>query len=360
MNFNTLVNSIKVRRLSDVLGSMIDYTTANTTQINDFTPGSIIRSIYEAFSMTIEEFYIQSAENTLWGIQHGVLDAFGFSPREAMPASGPVTITLYNVSNTDTTVYRGTTFYSGTGTNKETYVTREDYVIPANNISADVIVYCTVPGTEGNVGAHQINKISTTMTNIASIDNEQAFTTGSDEESTESEQKRFQEFVDTRGRSTIKAMEYAARTVPEITGVYIYEQTAFVSVFCHDANGDLPDDVRQKVKVAEENYRPAGIGWDVYPVNKISQDLDIEVDLTDNAYLTLDFLPGLSNAISNYLNTFTVGQDLVLSDIINKVVSYSPYIYDVHIMNLTENVSVNPDQIIRAGNVDAELTGGDI
>lgn len=354
LNISDVKSEIKTKKITDTLGSLIDYTTARTTQINDFTPGSVIRSIYEAVAMTLEEYYIYSAENVLWGIHHGVLDFFGFTPQEALPAHGYITLYMYTPMPRDTTISRGTSFYTDSP-NPVVYATQQDYIIPAGASQAQIEVFCTKAGTVGNVPAHSITSISNSITNISSVDNTEAFLTGSDEESDEDQLKRAQAYAETRGRATVKAFEYAARSIDGVAGVYIYEEKGHVSIYAHDANGDLPADMAQKIMTAEESYRGAGVGWDVYPVVKVVQDLDIDISLTSDAYLTDDFLPGLDSYIANYLNSFTVGKNLVLNDIINKVMSYSPFVYDAHITNLDNNVILDPNQIIRSGDVDAEL-----
>ena len=89
------LGSLKVKRLSDILSELIDYTSMHTDQITDFTQGSVIRSIYESISLTLEELYQLSTENVTWAIDHAILDAFDFTPKEAQNSFGNVTVDLY-------------------------------------------------------------------------------------------------------------------------------------------------------------------------------------------------------------------------------------------------------------------------
>ena len=98
------LGNLKVKSLSEILSSLVDYTSMHTDEITDFTEGSIIRSIYEAFAMVLEQLYQLSTENVTWAIDHAILDAFDFSPREAQNAYGEVTVDLFTPTMEDITL----------------------------------------------------------------------------------------------------------------------------------------------------------------------------------------------------------------------------------------------------------------
>ena len=354
--FDNVLSNINVKRPSEVLQELVDYTTANTTEINDFSVGSVIRSIYEAISLELESFYTLSAENAVWAIEHGVMDAFGFSPREASPAYGDITVNFYMPLAKPTTLFSGTSFYGTSGGSDITFSLNQDTVIPAGNISATLTVYADIAGTIGNVSAHSINRLSSNVSNISSVDNNNAFMTGYDEETLDSVRQRFNEFVETRGRGTLKAMDYAARSVPGIFGVYVYEVPGMVTVYCHDANGNLSQDLASKVALAEEDYRPVGMPWEVAPVVKKTVDLTVNLTVTDIKTVDSRLAINLQAFVDRYISQMAVGQDLVMSDLISKVKNYSPYIYDVSISPAT-NVTQNPNEILRTGTIDVEIAG---
>ncbi|ACO37052.1 hypothetical protein lb338_phage_131 [Lactobacillus phage Lb338-1] len=340
---------MQIKRLSDILASLIDNTTARTTLINDFTPGSVIRSIYEAVAMQLEEYYYLQEENISWGIQNGVLSSFGFSPREATPAYGDIDITFYGPLSQDTTIPRGTTFYSSNDLYSQTYVLQEPYLVRAGSIKATVTAYCTQVGSAGNIPAAVLDSCSGMQTGIYKVTNTDAILTGTDEESVDEERLRFNEFVDTRGRGTVKAMDYAARTIPEVTGVYIDETVGHVTVYAHDANGDLSDALINEIATAEEDYRPVAIPWDVQPVSKNLLDIEVSVTVTNYRMVPSDFTDNLSNYIGSYLDNFSAGDDLIISALESRIRAFSPLIYDVSVTNPSGNVAVAPNEIIRAG-----------
>ena len=267
---------MKTKTLTDVLTRLIDLTTARTSQLTDYTPGSVIRSIYEAVAMELETYYVLQEENITWGIEHGVLDSFGFVRREARSAYGMVTVRFYSATAPGTVLPKGMTFYSSDDQYPQTYVLQQSYAVPTGSAAMDVQVFCTQTGAQGNIPSGVLDSVSNSSTGVASVTNATDFNTGADEESLAGIRNRFQEFVDTRGRATLKAMDYAARRVEEVTGVYVYEEVGKVTVYAHDANGELPQDVLNAVVASEENYRPAGIPWEVKPVEK--KQIDLEVD----------------------------------------------------------------------------------
>lgn len=371
---------MQVKRLADIINEMRDITVARTDEINDFTPGSVIQSIYEAIGMELESYYMLQEENINWGIENGVLNSFGFSRREATRAYGDIELTFYGALSSDIVIPKGTQFSSSNYQYTQTYELQKSYLINKGATSAVVQAYCTESGTIGNVDKGIIDSVSSSSSYVSTVTNPSAILTGADEESLVDVRKRFRQFIETLGRGTARAMDYAARTLPDIKGVYIKEDVGNVTVYCHDANGELPDNLRLDVMKAEEAYRPAGIPWDVEPVDKITQSLDLGLTVTDRTINTDTLSDQLETYVANYLNQFTVGQDIVVADLYSRIMSFSPYIYDVFITdpnndddtvthiddngNATvevkqlSNVIVDSNEIVRAGTISAYVMGG--
>lgn len=349
---------MQIKSLSDILAGLIDGTTARTSQLTDFTVGSVIRSIYEAVSMELSSYYMLQEENIAWGIEHGVLDSFGFTPRDAKYAYGPVHITFYGPLAQDTYLSKGTTFFSSSSAIQQTYVLQETYKVSQGSTSADVIAYCTQVGTIGNIDAGVLDSCSGIQMSFSTITNQEAFLTGSDAEDINDVRARFNLFVDTRGRGTAKAMEYAARTIPDVAGVYIKEDAGQVTVYAHDANGDLPDSLHDAIVTVEENYRPVSIPWQVLPVVKKEMDIELQIQTSNGLSMDPNLPTAISNYIASYLNTLKAGDNLIISDIVARVRSFSPFVYDVTVNTPATNYLTAPDEIIRAGSISVIVNGG--
>lgn len=349
---------MRLKKISEILGRLIDVTMINTHELNDFSVGSTIRSIYEAVSMELEQYYILGRENILWGIEQGVLNAFDFRKREAKRAYGMVTLEFHTVTQTPVYVPTGTTFdssLSGAPSNL-TFQTMQDYVIPAGVVTAKVEVYCTTVGSQGNIAKGRINRVINNISNLKKVYNEYDILTGTDEESIESVKKRFHAFVESRGRATIKALDYGTRQVEEVSGVYIKEEVGYVRIYAHDLNGDLKDETLAKIKTAIEDYRPAGIKLDVFPVVKLTVPIDVTVTISNKNRINTALEERIELTIRNYLNSRTVSETLVKADLLQAIMNIDDnLIYDCEINNLSGNLDIRDEEIIRAGDVTIEL-----
>jgi hypothetical protein len=347
---------LKVRRLSELLSELVDYTSMHNDQITDFSAGSGIRSIYEAIAMTQEQLYQLSTENVTWAIDHAILDAFDFTPREAQRSYGEVTVDLYTPMVKDIVIGRGTTVYSTAEGNKTLFFqTQKPYKIEQGTTSFKIEVTCNEAGEQGNIPAGYIDTIKTTQLSVLKVTNEFAFLTGKAEESASDLKKRFREFVATRGRATKRAVIYGVNTVPEVAGCFIEEKVGEFTIYAHDANGDLPDSVRDKIINAIDNdYRPVSIKWSIKSLNKVKVSLNIEIAVTNRDLVTNDFIKSLRLYIEDYLNHFKADDDLIPRVLAEKIINYSSIITDVNFVG-GATYTTAPEEIIRAGTVTVTL-----
>lgn len=336
------LNGFAFKKVNDMVKSQIDYITVHTPYINDFTVGSITRTLIESESIELEKLYYYTLENLQQAIEEGLTSAFGFTRRKAKKAYGKVVINLVSSLSNDIIINRGTKFYSTLPNYEQVYETLSSYTIPKGSMSFTIPVYCTVAGVYGNVPANTINK-TTELSGIATVTNPQEFTTGQDSETREQAQIRFREMIQAIAKGTNQSLRYAAMTIPEITGVYEYESTyGTVLLFCHDGNGDLSAQLAQKVADVIEEYRPAGIKVLVLPVHKSYATLNIGVQVGYSALNSDAFLNKISRKVQNYINSFSVGDNLYISDIVQKIMDIS----DDGIVDAKVKLKVYPDDMV--------------
>lgn len=347
---------MKLRSISEILSNLIDRTLVNTHEINDFSIGSTIMSIYESISMELEQYYVLSRDNILTGIEEGVYEAFGFNRKPARRAYGEITLEFHSALRENLYISRGNMFTSSIQGYNQVFETLEDYIIPAGHHVGVITVYCTESGEVGNVPTGVINRSSNSLANIKNVYNSYNFLTGQDQEDLDKVKQRFREYVDTRGRATNKALSYGARSVNDVAGVYVKEEVGRTKVYVHDKNGNLPNSLRTQVIKVLEDYRASGIKLDVVPIEKKMLDLDITVTLTDKTAKTALFRKEIQTSITNYLDSMTVSDDIIMSDIIQRIMNIDDYlIYDVKINNLTDNLQIEDYQLIRAGTIKITL-----
>lgn len=347
---------MQFKRMSDVYSRLVNNTITNTNQINDFSVGSAMRAIYEAIAIEMESFYILTQENMQDAINQGIYSSFGFTALPAIAAYGPLTITFNNATLSDMVLARGTSFMSSNPTYTTKYQTIQDYVVPAGSTTATINVYCTVTGIIGNVPIDAIDVMNTPLANVRSVSNTQAFQTGQDPETPDSMRARFQLYVKSLTKGTKAAIEYGTRSVQNIAGCYVVDQTGLITVYAHDANGNLDSTLQSTVVTTLDSYRPAGIPVDVEAVTRISIDLSVTVTTLNKSANTTVFQTQITTAITNYLNNMVAGQSLVLSDL-SSIIKYldRSNIYDITFTVPTVNIIIQGSELIRAGTITVTL-----
>lgn len=315
--------------MSDIISSLINNTTSRTSQISDFTPGSsVIRAIYEAISLELSNNYIYNNQNVNEGIKQGLENGFGLTQQEAKEAYGYVNINFSSILTSDVTIPQGSQFSSTLSGYDQTYRTIQPYVVPAGQSSGQVQVYCNQAGSVGNIPAGVINTCQNTISYVSTVINPEDFCTGTDAETDADFIQRFQLMIKSIGRGTVDALNYITRSVDNVTGVNIDDsETGLIKIYAHDANGDLPESMYNSIVSNIQNeYNPAGIAWEVLPVDKILANLEINVYVNDLSKITDSVDSAFTSAIRGYINSLEAGEDVSLSKVSNTIINVNPYL----------------------------------
>lgn len=332
-------NGFGFKKATSIVNDSINQILTSTDLINDFTVGSTARTLVEAEAIEIEKLYYYTLENLRMAIDDAVTSAFGFKRREATYAYGDVTLYLNSPLQQDLIIDRGTRFFSTDPAYEQVYRTQIPYRVPKGTQSFRLQVYCTVKGTYGNIPDHVINRTDD-IGALAMITNKEAFNTGQDEETPEQTKVRFRNMIQSLSRGTDQSLIYAAESVPNIAGGYLYESTyGSVVLYCHDLNGDLPDNLRQKVADKLIEYKPAGINVFVRPTHKSLVSLTVQVTVSDVNLRKPAFLQVIKKVLTNYINSFNAGDALYKANLLQKVMDIS----DTGILDASVSVRVFPD-----------------
>lgn len=332
-------NNFVFRKASQIIKSEIDDVLTHTDKINDFTVGSVARTMVEAEALEIEKLYYYSLENLKQAIDEGVTTAFGFTRKKATYAYGNVLVRLSAPLPQDLIIDRGSLFYSTNPNYQQQYRTNVAYRIPKGSQSFTITVYCTVIGTYGNIPENTINR-STDIGELVSVTNPEAFNTGTDEENPEAAKVRFRQMIQSLAMGTNQSLVYAAESVPGVAGASLFESTyGAVVIYAHDANGNLSRDLQQDIADRLVEYKPAGIKVFVMPTHKSVVALDISVEVSDSTLESDSFLDMIRQSMSDYINTLTVGDPLYKSNIVQKIMDVS----DTGILDTQVDVKVYPD-----------------
>ena len=190
--------------LSNLVNQMIDFYNlkleVGETRITDFTEGSEIRNLLEAFAVGIYALLEEQSEATkiaFISTSYGIwLDKIGELPFINLPriqgnaSEGTVTFILGASQGSDFIIPEETIVAcSDTGID---FVTTSECVIEAGELSANVSAECLTEGEDGNVLAGSIDTIVSDTLNVEllSVTNSLAFEDGADEEDDEDYRER--------------------------------------------------------------------------------------------------------------------------------------------------------------------------
>jgi len=97
----------RFKKASEIISSLTDITLVNTNKVNDFTEGSILKTLYEAFATELETYYYLTTENIKLGIYGSIYESFGFSKQDAKKAYGDVTVYFSTALSYDYIIPKG-------------------------------------------------------------------------------------------------------------------------------------------------------------------------------------------------------------------------------------------------------------
>lgn len=344
--------SLEIKSMYKVLKDLIDWTTARTDKLTDFNVGSGIRTIYEAVSIQIEEFYFRMKQNVLYAIETSIYTAFDFPRKAAEYATGTVTITFLRALSTSLTIPKGTIFSTSDMYGYIYFETVEDNYCEPGLISTTVAVKCQQPGRIGNIPAGAITLMVPTNQNVKSVYNMGEFTDGRDAETYTEHKKRFQKYINTLSRATRNAITYGALQVEGVAGAWVDDNyIGYVKLYVHNSDGELPDELKSAVNKAMIEYRSGGIEVEVLPIVKVSIDPVLKVMIADE-YDTTTYAEQIKSIVYTYLNDYTVGESYYTADVIHQIKAcYEGIVINVLIQG-TEDTYIESNEVVRPGNIE--------
>jgi len=187
----TTIDGLKVTR-AEIVQRMIDYYMAaygeGNTQITDFNEGSEARNFLESISISAYELRYWIAFMVRQAFPQtavkGYLDLLGVQfncyRKTAVKATGNVTFTTPGVKSYNITVPNGTMAKTG-GVDGVYFVTTEQVIITAGNLTVNAPIEALVAGANGNVNAGTIDELPNPVDDLT-VTNAAATEDGSDEE----------------------------------------------------------------------------------------------------------------------------------------------------------------------------------
>lgn len=187
----TTIDGLKVTR-AEIVQRMIDYYmaafSAGETQITDFNEGSEARNFLESVSIPAYELRYWIAFMVRQSFPQfavkGYLDLLGVMfncyRKTAVKATGNVTFTTPGIKSYAITVPSGTLGKTG-GIDGVYFVTTEQVILAAGNLTVNAPIEALVAGESGNVNASTIDELPNPIDDLT-VNNSAATENGSDEE----------------------------------------------------------------------------------------------------------------------------------------------------------------------------------
>lgn len=209
--------------------------------------------------------------------------------------------------------------------------TTNNYEIAAGVPIFNVLVQSVLPGLIGNIQSHTLTRIASTLIGISRVDNPAPFINGIDIETDASFRSRFQSYINSRSRGTLKAIDDAIlNTQPGITYT-IQENVAAdgsllpgnLLIYYDDGTGKPTAGLTKLVATNIEAVRSAGISFSLAPANPMVVSIFLSTRFAAGFNKTL-LVGNLALAIELYINSIPVGQNLIYTRLYQIIYENAP------------------------------------
>lgn len=346
--------------ISNLVNQMIDYydqkLSVGETSITDFTEGSEIRNLLEAFSVlgyAILEDENEAAKLPFISLSRGLyLDRIGENPFIMLPriqgkeSKGVVTFTLSAAQDYDIIIPVNTVLLDeNVGL---VFVTDADMSIPSGETSNDVPVSCATTGSDGNIPANTLTVIDDAAinTNLISVTNNEALSEGADYEDDEIYRERLLNYVKRDGFGTLGHYTSLGESVPGVHDVKLVDVTGYTKkVLVNGYVKPTTDEVLLNVLTVFSDAVNLVMGH-TFTVDKPTvSSINLTFGLNVSSNIPTEELTSLVTAIANggewdrvSFDGLNIGENLTRQMLIDGL-SYEGYIIEVSSIKITGSSS---------------------
>jgi uncharacterized phage protein gp47/JayE len=194
------------------------------------------------------------------------------------------------------------------------------YIIAAGITALDVPVVAQVPGVAGNVQAGTISLLASALPGVDTVANANATQNGIDAESDDAFRSRFVNFIASRSRATVVAVEYAVGSLQQGLSYAIEENVdnsgaarmgSFV-VTLDDGSGSPPPSLLSTAQQAIDAVRPIGSIFSVRPPVMVNVDVSLTITVSPGS-LKAPIQSSVGAAIGSFINSLPIGEGLPLT-----------------------------------------------
>ncbi|PJZ89541.1 baseplate J/gp47 family protein [Leptospira levettii] len=365
----TTLAPFKPRIAAEYTSAMINYNIAKNSRLSNFNPGSRARTLIDAIANQLERSDGEVARG-FKDIINGVYQAFGFGRLPGVPATGYVR--LESSTHTVPIVITQGTVIDLFGLEFETLVTR---TLGVGDTSIDIDVRAKKAGTEYNIEIAKVDTseglgtITPSVPSGTRIWNPIKFSGGTNIESEEARLRRFQSFINSLGRSTLRGIKFAVESIPGVVGCVVEQnvnpytrlpELGWINIFVSDGTAFPPAtllNLVEKTVVGDVNdeinfpgYAAAGTFVYVAPVSVSAINVELSIVVQEGSALTDDDTRIIiENAIASYINTLPLGRDVLFDTLRSRILTAHPDFYIVSLTNPSVDISIPFSTLPRVG-----------
>lgn len=333
--------AFQIKDFASIAASSINWMRASTKKVTDFNVGSVVRTMLEAVAAEIDELYQRMFIGLREAIPVSVYNSFRFERIEAVAASGLVRVNV-TPSADPILIPAGTTF--STAGVAVTYTSLSDVTIAPSASYADVQVAANVPGVAGNIAASKVFTLAPAPDAFVSASNLTAFISGLDRESDNARLLRFNAFIESLNRGTVKAVDYGLRTtalydasgnaIERVVAAAVIEPwltdplqpISLVNCYVHNGAGSTSNELVQKARdviygytdsngVKIPGWKAAGVKVEVYAATEQAHAVTA-VLTAQPGYQTGPLVLAAQEAIAEYIRSLDIGANALRAEIV--------------------------------------------
>lgn len=362
-----------------LISNQVAAIQASSSSFQEFTPGSILLALVEsntyAIGLWLQAIIMQLLATTRASTSQGndldtwVAD-FGLTRLPASPASGLVTFSRFT-NTAQAVVPFGALVQTANGANSYAVIVDSTnpyynqglggYVIAANTTSIDVPVQSTVAGVSGNASINAITLLGTAIPYVDTVTNAAALSNGFDAETDLALRARFVAYINTLSRATRAAIAYAITSLGQN---YLYSLTenknydgsdndGYFYAVIDDGSHATPDATLNLVASNIELYRGFCITYGVFAPVTTTANVVMTIT-TATGYIHSQVVTLVTNALTNYLNSLTLGQRLPYTRLEQVAYDASQGVINVQSVTLnsaTADIAPDNNHVVIAGTI---------
>ncbi|GAA6747456.1 baseplate J/gp47 family protein [Thermus brockianus] len=335
--------SFAFKTLDEALWEMMATFYARSGIRPDPTPGSVLRTLFEAVGFQVEDLTFRFDQAVRKAIPQAVFEAFGFTPRSATRAQTLLRFTRGAPQPVPLAIPQGFRVARADGAE---YETLEEAAIPAGATHVDVPAAAVEPGEAGNAPAGAIRYPRFPLPGLLGVENPVPAAGGQDEEPLEEQKRRFALYIAQVHRATRYALEAAALTAVGPNGERAREALVLdavarpclppgvVEVWVDDGFGTATDGLLAAVGAAVDRMRAAGVYVRVHRVEPVPVDVRAQVRGSEAAR------GAVAGAVRRYLYGLRVGEKVSRENLITALTVSHPEVEEVDVLTPLDDVAV--------------------